>query len=280
MQKVLLPFVVLLMLAGCAPASTSPPAGISVDVYQTRFDGPLRQLQVEVSNNSTEPLTVLGLRFESTRFVEAASFDRSQLVPAGSARDLPVRLAAAVCDGSTPQDLVYLDYELVDGRKGIAVSTVANKEILDFITADDCLGAAVADIVTISPPTGALWEPGAHTPATLEIGLAPTGATGQVTVETIGTTTLFAPVDDSGAQLTAARFDLAIDADSAAASIRLRMVPGRCDPHAVAEDKKGTILPIAVTVTGGPSGTLAIPVSDEVKASLYAFVTDWCATTP
>jgi len=256
---------------------------VSVSVYQTRSDGPIRQVQVQVSNLSAESLTVVGLRLDSTRFVEAAHFDKpervppnSAVVPAGATRDLPLRLPAASCDGTPATDVVSFDFEWSDGRRGSAEVAITDTEVLEQLTAADCFTQAVTNIVTLTPPSKAEWMPGARSPATLTIGATPTGAEGRLTIESIGTTTLLAPVLASGAAVAAAPFDIAVDALLPPATIELRVQPARCDPHAIAEDKKGTILPLTITVEGGETGVFSLPVSDEVRGSLYDFVTDWC----
>ena len=275
--------VVLFALTGCQTAPSGLPDEVSVSVYQTRSDGAVRQVQVQVSNSSAQALTVVGLSIDSTRFVETAPFDKpgrvppnSAVVPAGATRDLPVRLPAASCDGSPARDVVSFDFEWADGRRGNAEVTIADTEVLEQLTAVDCFAKAVTDIVTLPPPAQAEWMPGAHSPATLTIGATPTGADGRVTIDSIGATTLLAPVTEGGTPLASAPFDVAVDALLPPTTIELRVQPARCDPHAIAEDKKGTILPLTISVEGGATGIFALPVSDEVRVSLYDYVTDWC----
>ena len=55
----------------------------------------------------------------------------------------------------------------------------------------------------------------------------------------------------------------------------LQLTPGRCDPHAIAEDKRGTIMPIDVVVDG-TAGRIYVPAADAVRGALYTFVTESC----
>ncbi len=64
--------------------------------------------------------------------------------------------------------------------------------------------------------------------------------------------------------------------DSPRPSSTFPIRPGRCDPHAIAEDKVGTLFPIAVTV-GGRTGTFRLPSTDEFRAQVYTFVQAYCA---
>lgn len=61
--------------------------------------------------------------------------------------------------------------------------------------------------------------------------------------------------------------------------VTLRVVPGRCDAHAIAEDKQGTVLRIGVVVDG-ESGTLVLPAPAERREELLAFVAEACGIAP
>ena len=58
--------------------------------------------------------------------------------------------------------------------------------------------------------------------------------------------------------------------------LRLRIRPARCDPHAVAEDKVGTLLPLNVSL-GGREGQLKIAAGTALRGQIYDFVTSACA---
>lgn len=265
-------------LSACASLA-SLPEGITVDARQTRFDGPLRQVQLSVVNASDEPITVLSAELDSTRFASPVSFERPQLIPAGSARDLPVRLPASRCDGVEPIDLVHLTIEGADGTASTATVAIADTAVLDAITSSECFIVAVAAIAAIEPPLTASWMPTTRTPVTLEFTVRPTGSAGSLTIHDVGATTLFAPVDERGARIIATPVGLDVDATIDPAVITVRLEPSRCDPHAIAEDKKGTILPFSIELDGDRS-TVPIAVGDEVRASLYDYATAWCALAP
>jgi hypothetical protein len=55
----------------------------------------------------------------------------------------------------------------------------------------------------------------------------------------------------------------------------LHIRPARCDPHAVAEDKVGTLLPLRVRV-GGREGVLKIGAGGLLRGRIYDFVTSAC----
>jgi len=65
-----------IVLAGCATDAATLPDGVTASVYQNRFD------------YTDAALTITRASLESTRFASPAAFDRSQVIPAGGARDL------------------------------------------------------------------------------------------------------------------------------------------------------------------------------------------------
>lgn len=265
-----------LLLGGCAPTPPALPSDVTVTIFETRFDAALRQVQLRVTNDSGAPLTVLRAELDSSRFVSPAVFERSQTVPSGSARDLPVKLGDAVCDGSPTSDQVRLEFELDDSTRGSVLLDIADTAILDAITEKECRIVAVASHAAIVPPEVAEWTPGAGQPAILDFQIIPTGAAGSLTISDVGNTTLLGLVDESGARVTPLPVGVVITSDSEPTVIRLRVVPARCDPHAVAEDKQGTQFPFAVETSDGPGGQIRVAVSDEVRQSIYAFFADYC----
>ena len=59
-------------------------------------------------------------------------------------------------------------------------------------------------------------------------------------------------------------------------TIKLAVRPARCDAHALADDKRGTILPFAVATGDGREGRLELPAGDALKADLYAYYAERC----
>lgn len=272
-----LPMAILAMLSGCSAPTPALPDGVTVSVFQTRFDGALRQLQLRVENGSAAPIRIEKASFESSRFTEAASFDRPQTVPAGSARDLTVALGSPACDAASAQDAVTLAFSLPDGSTGSTTIELGEAEIVTAINDKDCLDAAVASLALITPPPAAVWTPGARGPAQLDITVTPTGRPGILSIDSAGTTTLFSLVTASGEHVDSLTLDAEVTEASGPVLIRLRVEPSRCDPHAIAEDKQGTHFPLEVDTSEGRSGRIVIRVSDDVRSNLYDYVADYCA---
>ncbi len=279
MPRGILVVIGALLLAGCTSAApaAAPPPGVSVSVFQTRSDYADRALEIRVTNESDATLTVTSAAFESTRFVATSSWDRAQQIPAGSARDLRVLLTEPVCEPESLVDEVLVEYLLDDGSTGEARLPLVDVSTIDAISAEDCLVESIATVVQIAAADRLVWTPGASLPAILDLELSPTGEPGSVTIQTVFGTVLFGLVDDEGSAITEQAEQVTIDATSPEVFMRLRLVPNRCDPHAVAEDRRGTFFPLQVATDDGREGRIVVPVSDEVRAELYDFFSDYCA---
>ena len=275
--------VALLAMTGCASQSAPPPS-LSAEVFETRFDPPLGQLHLRVLNESSQSVRVLSADLDSTAYPASTGFTRPQTVPSGAARDLPVPLGAPACpDGdeasALAQTTVRVVVESPDGSSQELSLPVLDTTILAATLERDCRGDALATHATVAPPPALTWTPGAGAPATLEFSVSPTDATGSATINSVGPTTLLGIVDAAGARATPLTLDVVIDAETAPFVLPVRIVPARCDPHAIAEDKQGTLIPFDIATSEGESGQVRIAVSDEVRAQIYAFVTDFCAAT-
>jgi hypothetical protein len=267
-----------ILLSGCAPTTPADlPEGVTVSVFQTRFDYGIRQLELKVSNATNEPLTITRAALDSNRFASEAVWDRPQTVPAGAARDLKVLLAVPVCDGAAPTDIVALEFTLSSGESGSARVIPSDEGgRLDAISAEDCLSVSVAHHVALNPPATVEWMPGAHAPATLNFSVEPTTAAGSLTVHFVSGTVLLSLVDPLGQPVYQQDLELRFDASTPASVIPLRVIPGRCDPHAIAEDKRGTFFAFEVSTSDNTAGRLFVGVSDDVRATLYEFYADYC----
>lgn len=100
---------------------------------------------------------------------------------------------------------------------------------------------------------------------------AGTGTIPELTIERIdGTSLLAAPCDSPWPT------GVTVVAGTGPAEFRLRIRPARCDPHAVAEDKVGTLLPLLVNV-GGREGILRVASGPGLKGQIHDFVTAACS---
>ena len=77
------------------------------------------------------------------------------------------------------------------------------------------------------------------------------------------------------------RFALAlpVTGTDAASVVAVPLVPLRCDPHAVMEDKRGTVFDVLVEVDGA-SGVVEVAAPEAMRGEILRWVADWCGFGP
>lgn len=275
------------LLAGCmgspapaspAPASSEPaslPRDVQVEIYQTRFDYAERVLEIRIANDSDEDLDIVSASFESPRFETAATYRSSVVIDAGRTTDLRVKLPAVACDNDKDvRDAVVLSWRDGDGVTTASVVPDDPAGVVDRIVGEDCLVDAVDEVVTLTPATELRVDgAGAASVAWVDLTLAPTGQPGSVTIDQVGATVLLASASglDWPVGVTVTETD-------PPRTVSLDLRPTRCDPHAIAEDKRGTIFPLTVSTARGLSGTYDLAVSDALRGQIYAWITAHCGS--
>ncbi len=277
-------------LAGCAsssappPGSTAPPAGVTVAVYQTRTDVGQHRLELSITNGTDGRLTITRAEFRSEQFVEPAAWPKdSTFVAAGATVDLPVELGAPDCDAVNPVPVVEFDYALESGVTGTAVTEADDRiDRLPSLMAEDCIQQSVEEVAVVTASTAPriVSRAGALV-AEVDLTVSPSGSAGSLTIVSWRSTTLVTPVDPaSAATLPEAELDLVVAGTGTPSTVTLTLMPNRCDPHAVAEDKRGTIFPLSIVLADGTEGTLFVPAADAVRGALYDYVPLACAAVP
>ena len=277
--------VVMLGLSACSaaqsppqsPAATSLPDGVEVSVYQSRSDYSAGIIDVRILNGSDAALELTTATLATTQFASPTSWDRGTTLAAGATVDLRLDLPEPVCP--TPDDAKpRVTIAFTSGDESGEATVVADDPIatLTKLSTEECISFAAAVHADIEAASAVRWSPGSGQPAELDITVTPTGAAGTLTIEQATATVLLALAGEGGRSETTLELGTVIDAKSQPSVIPLRLVPSRCDPHAVAEDKRGTFFPLVVSTSEGESGTMFVPVSDEVRVSLYEFVQDYC----
>jgi hypothetical protein len=280
-----------LLTAGCSGAEggaegadgakdVATPAGLSVSVLQYRLDYEIRRIQIKVINDGADPVTVSAARLTSPAFTADAAWlskdraDETMIAP-GTATDLPALLAPTNCAGRPAlTGSARIDLRLADGTIGRTAALPVQDPFgsIAKVHSQDCRRAAalaIADL-TLVDPLRTTTRDGALL-GLLDLKLTPTGAPGSLTVESIGSTTLLSP--PAGNLWTVGR---TVSAASGPQTVTLQLRAARCDPHAIAEDKRGTVLPLTVRMDGGESGLLSLPADPQLRRQIQSFVHDAC----
>lgn len=262
----------VLLVSGCAPTGSteSLPAGVTVELVQLRSDVAGRTAQVRVHNDSGSDLQVTSVVVDDPRFEGSAVRDKDSLITAGRSVDLRFDLPAVECDPADGTTAVTIDY-ITDGITHSAQADLA--DTLGFVPRlhdRECLRERVTDVVALEWTS---FEPSpSGAPATLTLGLSPAGATATASLVSIHTTNLLKFTIDGADDR---QLDAAIEGTDDPSSIEVPLVPWRCDPHAVQEDKRGTVFTVDVSVDG-KSGPIEVAASPEMRADILTWVAQWC----
>lgn len=271
-------------LSGCSPAAPSDldsialPGPVTVadvtvtaEVYRSRIDPARGGMQLSVRNDSAVPLTIVGTRLESPALQQPIVRERTTVIGPGLTRDLALTLAPAACpaDGPEPPQAVLI-VQLIDGSTAeVAVPTVDRIGQWAEWVAAECFAAAVAERVGITMRHDATRDEGALIGLLLDIAPRSGASEAEVELVSLSDTVLFGLVQASdGARVTKAPLPTGTGGGAAAVSIPLLLTPARCDAHALADDKQGTLFRIDVALDGEP-GTVTIAADPATRGALY-----------
>ena len=256
------------------------PDGLSVEVYQTRTDTGPRRIQIAFTNATDAPIVIERLVFDSTQFDGPAQWEKdSTRVVAGATVDLPVLLPPPDCDADEIVHTVEFDYVLADGTTGTATANPVDRlDRMPALRLEDCITESVAEIAILTADTLPYPIDVGGIPAVgVDITVEPTGADGEVTFVASGSTTLLMMADPATAALAnVLPLDVVVRGTDEPSVITLTVAPGRCDPHAIQEDKRGTIFPLEV-ITADGAGRIYVTTAGPVRSALYDVVIANCA---
>ncbi|WP_258073952.1 hypothetical protein [Arthrobacter sp. Y81] len=272
-------------MQGCSPGTPVPaPRGpLAAGLNQFRDNYGTQIIEIQLSNTSSVRVTVLAADVSSTLFPAGAAWQagpEGTEVPPGQTKSLPARLPAPSCQ-SPAEDA---GARTVPAEATVSVRQGSKTSTVQMVAADPfgvlarnyeelCLARDAGSVAVFRLAPDLEVAADART-AVVRLTVTPneagTGTIRELTIERIdGTTLLAAPPDSpwpSGVR---------VAAGTGPAEFRLRVRPARCDPHAVAEDKVGTLLPLLVNV-GGREGTLKVAAGPALKGQIHDFVTAAC----
>ncbi len=254
---------------------------------QLRGDVATRQAQVQVTNDSRRTIMIGDVRVEDPRFdgprrvSSTASAPSVRAVASTSRCSCPPSRAPTATSATTATAAPEVVLEIGDEESAASVRTVAD-DPLGFIAPlheRECRAQALADAATLEF-TGFDPSPAGEA-ATLELTVTPSGE-GRATIVAVQATNLlgFGPESVDGAF----PLDIEIDAGQAGTAtepivVEVPIVPFRCDPHAVQEDKRGTIFDIRLALDGEP-GEIELFVGEDLRGRILTWVADWCDFGP
>ena len=279
--------VLLLAASSCSARPHDAGAGpLTAEISQFRDNYSRQIIEIQLTNTTAEPITVLAAGVRSQLFASAIGWsaaDAGTELPPGQTKSLSARLPAAACPGhAAEQDLaadppaaaVEVLLAPAAGVPGRTVTTGAADPfgVLPRNNGEMCVAQAAAEVAGFRFGPELELSPDARS-AVLRLVITPrhdARPAGALTINSVGGTTLLA--EDGRVPWPVG---LRIDASGPAREVRLGVRPARCDPHAVAEDKVGTLIPVRITVAGR-DGVLKVGAGAQLRGRIYEFITSAC----
>lgn len=256
-----------------APVASTFPTDVEVFVDQARLQRVGREAFVRLVNGGDTPLTVTGAVVTSPRFADVTW--RGEKTFSNEA-DLDITLPATRC-GTGSDAAVRLTYRVGDEVTD-RVSDVAARDrygAIGLLMDRDCAQQTLEEAASLEVGDPVVTGAGTASTFSLPVTLTPTGERADVTFEGFDGTVLFSQTAAS-----AALSDEVLELSGGPRQVTLTVVPARCDPHALAEDKVGTLFPVRVGAPDLPDGaTFYLPLPDDTRAALRGFFSTHCGLT-
>ncbi|MFE1644803.1 hypothetical protein ACFM35_04395 [Microbacterium sp. P01] len=284
--------VLAVALTACAPLGAPAPvqsatagelpAGIDVELYQLRSDVADRGAQVRIVNDSADDLVVSRITFVDDWFIAPSVRERTSMIAAGRTVDLRIALAESACDDEpdAADRTSRVTVEFTVGGTAPGPSRAATVDVADplgfteLVHEKECLRHDLAQLAVLKWASFTASEPPA--PARLELAVTSAddgGGTGQLT--RIETTNLL-QFGDLPAPFP---LGIALPLDDGETRLTVPLLPLRCDPHAVMEDKRGSVFNVGVEVDG-ISGVVEVAASEQIRGEILRWVSEWCGFGP
>jgi hypothetical protein len=264
--------------AGPEPSTSDPSAEIAVDINQSRDQYGKQAILIQLTNTSSSTLLVSSVDVQSGLFQQDITWrplNGALELPPNQPKSLPASLPEPRCGNEAVGPAATTIHFASNTNEQRQISTEGDDpfSVLRRNADELCLAKDAAGVATIVLDPELYVAPDGRT-AVVRLFITPTNAATHnetLVIESVSGTTLLAeqPSDPWPRDIT-----ITAAADARVLSLRIR--PARCDPHAVAEDKVGTLIPLNVAI-GGRQGALKVPAPAELRGSIYDFVTAACS---
>ncbi|MGP4032002.1 hypothetical protein [Pseudarthrobacter sp. 1C304] len=266
-------------------ASSAEPGPVTAGINQLRDNYGSHIIAIQLTNTTAVPVTVLGAALTSPLFAETIEWPATPggiELPPGQPKILPAQLRDPECglQAAGPGDGVTVKLHLEASTAATAAATVSAADpygVLGRNNAEMCLAAAAAAVAGIRLDPELVVSADGQS-AILGLAITPRNTPGAVNPDSTGTltinwidgTTLIG--EDPAAPWPRS---VSVHTGGVPQHFGLGIRPARCDPHAIADDKVGTLMPLRVSV-GGRDGVLKIDAGTLLRGRIYEFITAAC----
>jgi hypothetical protein len=249
-------------------------------------------IEIQLTNNTADTVTLRAASIATPLFAAGIAWRASPdpvQIPPGQAKSLPAKLTAANCGtgtgtagtgstGSEDQGEVSVIVGLSLGQAQESLPATDPFGVLVRNNAEQCLARDAGSVAAIGlGPALDISRDGQR--AVLLLSIRPSirtspaqhGGASRLVIERIDGTPLLEEDPAKPWPL-----HLTVETGGPVREVELGIRPARCDPHAVAEDKVGTVIPLSIMV-GARTGILKIAADRDLRGRILDFVTAACA---
>lgn len=286
LRRVLLPVLagaLLPPLAGCGAGPGSGgsdgdsepvpmPAGLTAYVDQSRLLRLTRTAFVRLVNEPERTVLVTRAEVTSPRFGTVVWTGEKRF---GNEADLRFEVPHGSCGGGS-EARVLLTYRIDDGPQQVSETVASDRYGAVGLFLDrDCARQVLAEAATLELGEPRVIGTGRGSVFELPVTLTPTGERDDVAFAGFEDTVLFRNADGSPAADRTRPVPLV--SGGPPVELLLRLVPARCDPHALAEDKVGTLIGVrTIAPELGAEASFFLPIDDAQRAALRGFFAEHC----
>ena len=272
-MRVALVGVVLLGCVACSDAvETAPlPDGVVAHIDQSRVERKGREVFLRVENGTKRSITIEKFTLTSPRLA-TVEWSGDETIGATYEADLEFDMPKGRC-GDEIDASVTLTYRIGDGELHESTAPADDPYGNAALFADrDCAQSTLASAADLEVGDPSVEGTGAASVLRLPVTLTPTGKASGVRFGGFGSTVLFRQAAGSPTDV-----DVPLDADAPPAELVMAVVPARCDPHALAEDKVGTLFPVTVKAPGLPENAwFFLPLTKQQRGAFFTFFRTHC----
>jgi hypothetical protein len=250
--------------------TTALPDGVVMHVDQSRVARKGREVFVRVENNTSRTLTIERFDLTSPRLRDV-TWTGDELVEPAYERDLEFQLPRGRCGADIDAE-VSLTYRIDGGNLRRSTGPADDQYGNVALFADrDCAESTLTRAASIAVGEPRVTGQGSDAVLQLPVTLAPTGRSADVSFGGFGSTVLFQQAADSPTDV-----DVPLRGE-APVDLVMSVVPARCDSHALAEDKVGTLFDVLVTAPGlDPNASFYLPLDRAQRSSFFDFFRSSC----
>lgn len=270
--RVLLAVLLVGSLSACAgdQVERSPmPEGVVVQIDQSRFQRSGRILFVSIQNGTSHQIAISDFTLTSPRFEDVRWSGDDSLEP-GDKTDIDFTMPQGRC-GKRLDAKITLTYRR-DGAEP-QKSTTSVDDIYDnalYFADRDCAQVTLEEAAKVEVGTPQVDGTGRGSVLNLPVTMTPTDKRTDVRFAGFGDTVLFRQTPASPA-------DVDIALTGPAQHLKMQVVPARCDPHALAEDKVGRLFAVKVVADDVPAdASYFLPLTKAQRIAFFDFFRSHC----